>query len=135
MAKLTKTQQRALDNVTAGRAPGCNADTLETLLGLGLIVYVPMTLTTDGHYRPTTATERALAVGTCVRECGAFLRHVRPEGRTIVCREPATVLTVAVCEDGREVPHIGRCAAHPDTSRYSSSDGKTWRIEFRLIGG
>ncbi len=68
MEKLSKTQQRALDNVTAGHAPSCNAETLEALLGFGLIVYVPMTLTTDGHYRPTTATERA--GGPAVQQVG-----------------------------------------------------------------
>lgn len=50
--------------------------------------------------------------------CRAFVRRIRPQGRTVTCSEPVDVETFATLPDGSRVYHGGRCRRHPDTARY-----------------
>ena len=59
-------------------------------------------------------------------QCRAFLHRTRG-GRNTTCPRPVEVETWAVLPGGREIYHGGRCARHPDRSRYSGP------VEFRGV--
>jgi hypothetical protein len=61
-------------------------------------------------------------------ECGQFLKRIRPQGVTVVCRRPVEVETWAVGPDGERVYHGGRCRQHPDTARYGPRAG--WSVQY-----